>query len=137
MLAMTVPTIQFESELYRPGICNIGPAEIARRRRSGLLALVATLGLVAVLLLFHLPAVTRLLVAVPLAGGVLGLLQARFRFCVGFAFAGLRNFGPLGTPEHITEVAARQADRRRAILVTLVAGAIGLGGAIVFCLLPV
>ena len=34
---------------YRPGVCNIGPAEIARRRRAGHVGALATVGLLAVL----------------------------------------------------------------------------------------
>ena len=39
---------QIELE-YEPGVCNIGPAEIARRRRAGHLGLAATLVLLVVL----------------------------------------------------------------------------------------
>ncbi|HSW41197.1 MAG TPA: hypothetical protein VLM76_01665, partial [Patescibacteria group bacterium] len=78
---------------YRPGACNIGRAEIARRRRAGVFGLGAAGVLAAALLLVDAPAAARWLVALPLAGGAVGLLQARFRFCAAFGLAGVRNFG--------------------------------------------
>ena len=45
---MTISTFALQigdaSSEYRPGVCNIGPAEIARRRMAGHVGLVATLG---------------------------------------------------------------------------------------------
>ena len=38
----------------------------------------------------------RVLVFLPLAGGIVSLEQARRHFCAGFALAGIRNFGHLG-----------------------------------------
>ncbi len=120
---------------YRPGACNIGPAEIARRRRSGVAALAAA-GLLAVALVaVDAPPSARWLVAFPLAGGAVGLLQARFRFCAGYGLAGLRNFGPLGAQERVADGAARRADRVRALLIFFAAAAIGLAGAAAFVLL--
>jgi hypothetical protein len=121
---------------YRPGACNIGPAEIARRRRSGLLGLGAAAVLAAALLILDAPTVTRWLVALPLAGGAVGLLQARFRFCAAFGLVGVRNFGALGTTERVADAAARRADRSKAVAIYLAGGAIGFAGALVFVLLP-
>ena len=50
---------------YQPGVCNIGPAEIARRRRAGHIGLVAALALFAVLVAIDAPNWTRLLIAIP------------------------------------------------------------------------
>ena len=41
---------------YIPGVCNIGPAEIARRRRAGWTGLVATVVLWALFVFFDIPA---------------------------------------------------------------------------------
>jgi hypothetical protein len=101
---------------YRPGACNIGPAEIARRRRIGLLQLGAALGLAAVLVVIDAPAWARLGVWPLLAGAFITLEQVRRRFCVAFGMAGVRNFGPLGHPERVEDDRARAADRRAAIV---------------------
>ncbi len=134
---MTVPQISYDDGAYRPGACNIGPAEIARRRRAGVLGVAAAVVLAAALLILGAPPLARLVVTLPLAAGSIGLLQARFHFCVGFALAGLRNFGPLGGEERITDVAARRADLRTAGLVTLLAVVIAAAGAAALYLLPV
>src|SRR5450759_1193889 len=69
---------------YEPGICKIGPAEVARRLRAGHVGLVATLGLYTGLTMIGAPRLARLLVALPAAGAASGYLQARLQFCAGF-----------------------------------------------------
>ena len=69
---------------YRPGVCNIGPEEIARRRRSGHVALVATVVLLAVLVAIGAPPLVRLLLILPAGAAASGYLQARLKFCAGF-----------------------------------------------------
>lgn len=103
---------------YRPGVCNIGPAEIARRRRAGILGVGAAIALGVILVAVDAPAWSRVLVLPPLAGGIISLDQARRRFCVGFAMAGLRNFDALGREERIEDDRARGADRRTALRMT-------------------
>jgi hypothetical protein len=135
---MSMPTIAYDTPPgeYRPGVCNIGPAEIARRRRAGIVALAAAVILAAGLILVQAPAVARLLVALPLAGGAVSLLQARLHFCAAYGAAGIRNFGALGEAERVEDAAARRADRRKSGLILLAGGAIGLAGALVLVLLP-
>jgi hypothetical protein len=119
---------------YRPGACNIGPAEIARRRRFGSLQLGAAIGLAAVLVVIDAPAWARLGVWPILAGAFITLEQVRRRFCVAFGLAGLRNFGPLGRPEHVEDDGARAADRRAAIILATycsLAAALVTGGFVV------
>jgi hypothetical protein len=40
------PMSTLGSTPYQPGVCNIGPAEIARRRRAGHVGALMTIGLV-------------------------------------------------------------------------------------------
>jgi hypothetical protein len=110
---------------YVPGTCNIGPEEIARRRRSGTIALGATAALWAGLALIDAPPVTRLVVGVPAAVAASGFLQARLRFCAGFGSLGLYNFGPVGPKEQVIDPEARQLDRRRAMQIS--AGSLAAG----------
>jgi hypothetical protein len=95
---------------YRPGVCNIGPAEVARRRRAGHAAAAATLALAAVLVLARAPRPARLLLALPAAAAASGYIQARRRFCAGFGSRGIRNFGQLGAWEAVPDPADRAAD---------------------------
>jgi hypothetical protein len=115
---------------YEPGVCNIGPAEIRRRRVGAVLGTVITLVVAAVIFALGLPHPVRLLIALPAAGAIVGWLQAVLRFCVGFARLGVFNFGELGPMEQVADRAAHHADQRRAaqmIGVSLIGGlAIGL-----------
>jgi hypothetical protein len=135
---MTTPQIAFDPapDGYVPGACNIGPAEIARRRRTGYLGIGAAGALAVALVALDAPTAARWLVALPLAGGATGLLQARFRFCAGFGMAGVRNFGELGSMEKVEDAGARRADRNRALAIFGASAAIGVAGAAAFVLLP-
>ena len=121
---------------YLPGVCNIGSAEIARRRRAGHVGLVATLGSFIVLVLIGAPPPARFLVAVPAAGAASGYLQARLRFCAGFGSRGIFNFGPLGQTEQVADDDARARDRTQAIRIGLASLAFGITVGVVAALLP-
>jgi len=51
--AGAAPTLS--PDRYVPGVCNIGPAEIAKRRRAGIVGSLLTLGLLVVLFLREVP----------------------------------------------------------------------------------
>lgn len=122
---------------YRPGVCNIGPEEIARRRRSGHIGLVATIVTLAVLIAIGAPPLARLVVVIPATIAASGYIQARLKFCAGFGGAGVFNFGPLGTTETVVDAAARAADRRRAGQIGLASFAVGIAVALAAVLLPI
>jgi hypothetical protein len=122
--------------LYRPGVCNIGPAEIARRRRVGHVGLAASLILLAVLVLAGLPAWTRLLVALPATMAASGYLQARLRFCAGFGSRGVFNFGALGHVDGIGDPDSRARDMTRARQIGLASLVVGLVAGVAAMLLP-
>src|SRR5687767_11046609 len=86
---------------YQPGVCNIGPAEIARRRRAGHTGVIAAIALFAALVVIGAPDWMRFLVAIPAIGAASGYLQARLRFCAGFGSMGVFNFGELGNTERV------------------------------------
>jgi hypothetical protein len=96
----------------QPRACNIGPAEIARRRRSAVM-ITGVAVLVAVALVgTGQPPVARLALLPFAAGAAVTWLQVVRRFCVAFGAAGIRNFGRLGESEAIADDAERAADRR-------------------------
>jgi len=121
---------------YRPGICNIGPAEIARRRRAGHVGLLAAIVLFAVLVAIDAPPVARLIVGLPAAGAASGYLQAWLKFCAGFGSRGVFNFGQLGQTEQVVDADARSRDRLRANRIGLASLAIGVTIGAVAALLP-
>ncbi len=122
---------------YRPGVCNIGPAEIARRRRGGHVGLVATVGLFTGLALIGAPPPVRLLVALPAVAAASGYLQARYRFCAGFGSRGVYNFGEVGPVTDVIAPDAKARDRARARQIGLAGVAIGVGVGLLAAVVPV
>jgi hypothetical protein len=122
---------------YQPGVCNIGPAEIARRRRAGHIGLAAALALFAVLVAIDAPNWTRLLIAIPAIVSASGYIQARVKFCAGFGSRGIFNFGEVGPTEQVGADADRERDRARARQIGAASIAIGLAAGLIALALPI
>lgn len=122
---------------YRPGACNIGPQEIARRRRSGVIGLGLSAVIAAGLVVAGAPPLLRVAVFPVLAGAIVSFEQARRHFCAGFALAGIRNFGARDAIEHVTDEAALAADRRAALILFGYSSAIAAAITAVFVVLPI
>ena len=135
--AARIPGIPETGPEYRPGICNIGPAEISRRRRAGQAGLLATAVLLAALLAIGAPPGARLLLALPAAASAAGYLQAWLKFCAAFGSRGTFNFGPPGRADEVTSDAARARDRMRAYQIGLASLGIGVVVAVAAVLLPI
>ncbi len=102
------------TERYSPGICNIGPAEIQRRRMIGRIGLAATAVLWALFYYLHVPAGWRLTLFLPAWVSAVGFIQARVGFCAGFGLKGVFNLGPVaGRAEPIADAASRAKDRKK------------------------
>jgi hypothetical protein len=119
------------TDRYVPGSCNIGPAEIALRRRAGHAGLVVTAALGAALLRSDLPRAWRLTLAVPAAGAASGYLQAHERFCADFGWRGVYNFDRRGQEQPVAGDNALAQDRRKAMRIAAASAAIGVGVALV------
>ena len=121
---------------YRAGACNIGPAEIARRRMLGHVGAAATVLLGAVLIGLDAPSWLRALLFLPAAVGSAGYIQAATRFCADYGWRGVFNFGEAGHDRaaSVEDAAARRADRRKALLIG--AGSAGVGILAVLVSLP-
>ena len=116
-----------DPENYIPGVCNIGPAEIARRKRAGWIALFATLILWAALFFFEASWPWYLLIFLSASMAVTGFIQAYSHFCAGFGRNGLFNFGPVGKAETVEQEEFRKKDRQKAFRISaysLIVGAI-------------
>ena len=122
---------------YEPGVCNIGPEEIARRRRSGHMGVIASVVVFAVLLALAAPHWMRLVLVLTAAVAATGYLQAWLHFCAGFGSAGVYNFGALGTVQRVDDSAARSRDRRRSLEIGLASLAIGLAVGVGAVLIPI
>jgi hypothetical protein len=131
------PTYPGADTDYQPGVCNIGPAEIAKRRRAGHIGLIATVLAFAVMVMIDAPPLARFLVALPAAVAASGYLQARFRFCAGFGQLGVFNFGQLGATERVDDPVARERDRARARQIGLAAFLVGAAVGVMAYALPI
>jgi hypothetical protein len=116
---------------YVPGTCNIGPAEIAVRRRVGHVGLAVTATLATALVRSNLNPAWRLTLALPAALAASGYLQARQQFCANYGFRGLYNFDARGHEQPVPVAGAGNADRRRSLQIAAASAAIGAGVALV------
>lgn len=122
---------------YQPGVCNIGSAEIARRKRAGWIGVGATAILSLVVFLFHVPAIWRLSLFVPAFFAATGILQGFMHFCAGFGMRGVFNLGPqVGKTEYVKQAEYRQKDKQKAFQITAYSALIAIGLATVVFLLP-
>jgi hypothetical protein len=135
--AATHPATPVADVQYQPGVCNIGPAEIRRRRRTGHVGLVAALVLLAVLIAIDAPPLSRLLVGIPAMISASGYLQAWLKFCAGFAQIGVYNFGDRGEMQKVVDPEAHKRDLARGRRIGLGAAAIGAAVALAAVLIPV
>ena len=127
-----------EGDGYVPGVCNIGPWEIRRRRTFAIIGFAAAIVLLVALVAAGAPPIARFLVLLPAWGGTFSWLQARRRFCAGFAMAGISNFadGEAGR-QAVTDPAAHRADVQATLRMTRDSFLIALPVTIVAVLLPV
>jgi len=123
---------------YVPGVCNIGPWEIRRRRSFAIIAFAIGLVGFALLVASGAPAIVRLVLLFPFWGGALSWLQARRRFCAGFAMASLSNFGDEeASRQQVADAAAHHQDMLAVMRMTRDSFVIGLAITIVAVLVTV
>lgn len=122
--------------VYQPGRCNIGPAEIRRRQWVGHIGAAATIIGFILLIVIGANPLWRLLLFFPAAASASGYLQAILHFCAGFGSRGIYNFGPLGRQEQVTDTDALRSDRAMSNRIGLGAAVIGLVVAVIALLLP-
>lgn len=122
---------------YQPGACNIGPAEIRKRRQAGWATAAAAALLLAALLAFDAPRPWRLTVFIPGFLAAVGFLQARLRFCAAYGLRGIYNvFRPAGYTETVGRQVDRRLDRRRALQVLALSALAALAPTLAVYLLP-
>ena len=100
---------------YISGACNIGPAEIKRRKQGaylgGALYLIVSISLIA----SDASMSTRLWVFLPAALFAVGYIQSKRKFCVAYGFLGIFNFEKLGKTTKIKVNQQLKADRKYAL----------------------
>ncbi|MCG1004455.1 MULTISPECIES: hypothetical protein [Halobacterium] len=106
---------------YQPGACNIGHAERRKRYLSGVAGFGAAALLVVAVATLHADPAWLLAAVAPLFVGFLGVVQARAKFCVGFAMAGVYDVSGSGDSQRPAPEAGQRADRKRAIVLSVAA----------------
>ena len=103
-----------EKYTYIPGVCNIGPDEIKKRKIGGWSGLIITIIFWGAFFIFTIPKEWALLIFFPVMMSAVGFLQAYMQFCVYFGFANLFNFGDVGKTDSVSQAEYRKQDRRKA-----------------------
>lgn len=116
---------------YIPGVCNIGPAEINKRKQAGWIGLIATIALWVIFIWFDIPSIWRPTLFLPAMMSATGFLQAYMHFCAYFGFASLFNFGDVGKTESVSQAELRAKDKRKAWQIVIYAILIGLAVALI------
>ena len=104
-----------DSDNYRPGSCNIGGAEVLRRRNAGILNAVIAVLAATFFLTSHTSLTVRALIFFPILGAAIGWFQTKRKFCLAYGFMGTFNFGHLGSVTKIEDGKERKADQARAL----------------------
>jgi len=115
---------------YVPGVCNLGLAEIKRRKQAGWIGLAATGVLWGALIYLNADSAWRLLLFLPAMMSAIGFLQAYMHFCAYFGFAALFNFGDVGKTDTVQQAEFRAQDRRKAWQIIIYSMLIGITVAI-------
>jgi len=125
------------SQEYIPGMCNIGPAERRRRRLGGIAGAVATILILVGLILIDAPVLWRLILIIPAAGAATGFLQDALHFCVGFGMKGIYNvINSAGVVDNVELEEFRLKDKRKAQMIVIWSGVIGVIVALLSLLIP-
>lgn len=120
---------------YIPGVCNINPWEIKRRRMTGHIGLVLTIVLAAIALIMHVNWVFRTVIIIPAFISAIGYLQARNKFCVGFASAKQQHADD-GEVVEITDKEALAKDKQKTRSMNLQATIIAAAVTAIICVIP-
>ena len=113
------------SNVYVPGVCNIGPAERRQRRRTGWIGLIVAVVFIVLVAVFNVPWPYRVFVAIPAGLAATGFLQSALHFCVRFGTQGLFNMDrSVGQTESVDQADYRRKDQRKAFLISI--GSLGI-----------
>lgn len=111
---------------YVPGVCNIGSAEIEKRKQAGWAGLAAIVVLWGIFMYLSVVPAWRLLLFFPAMISATGFLQAYMRFCAYFGFASLFNFADVGKTDTVRQTEFRAQDRRKAWQIVIYSMLIGI-----------
>ena len=103
------------SAQYQPGVCNIGGAELTRRKQVSLIGGVTYLILSLLSLVLDFSQSLRMFVFIPAIIFAVGFIQSRKKFCLAFGLMGTFNFSELGKISKVASPEDIAADRKLAL----------------------
>lgn len=106
-------------DTYQAGVCNIGGAEVARRRQVAIIGGVIYLGLALYAVIQNFSPSASLVLFAPASIFAIGFVQSRKRFCLAYGLMGTFNFQKLGSITKVEDKAALAADRKMAIRIVV------------------
>ncbi len=87
------PSQQNEDEGYIPGTCNIGKAELEKRKQAAIFSAVLTIICIALMQYYDVDRIWKLLIFIPATSFAVSFQQWYFKFCVAFGIKGVFNYG--------------------------------------------
>jgi hypothetical protein len=111
---------------YQSGVCNIGPAEIKRRRQGALVGAVLFAISTLLFVVTNASTSTRLITFIPALLFAVGIIQSKRKFCVAYGFMGVFSLEKLGATKKITLNQDLKADRKYAVKLLLQSVAIAI-----------
>ena len=125
-----------DSPRYIPGVCNIGPAEIALRKRIGWVGLALTALLWVLFAFFDVGKYWLVLLFFPSAIAAVGFIQGMMRFCAAFGWRNVFNVGlEVGKTDTVTQAEFRAQDRKKAWQIVAYSALVGISVTLVAYLL--
>jgi hypothetical protein len=101
---------------YIPGVCNIGQAEIARRKRIGWAGLILTIVFLVLFARFDAGGLWLLFIFLSSTAAASGFIQGRMHFCAAFGLMNVFNFGSdAGKTDTIIQAEFRAQDKKKAL----------------------
>jgi hypothetical protein len=104
---------------YQPGVCNIGGAEVQRRKQVAQIGTVLFLAYALFAFFTEMKPASAALAFIPALMAAVGYVQSRRKFCFAFGLMGTFNFGQLGKLSKVATPEAIAADRVAALKIIL------------------
>ncbi len=102
---------------YQPGVCNIGGAEVQRRKQVAQIGSVLFIAYAIFAFFTDMNPASAVLSFIPAMLAAVGFVQSRRKFCFAFGLLGTFNFVELGKISKVASAADIAADRKVALVI--------------------
>ena len=105
------------SAQYQPGVCNIGGAEVLRRKRVAQIGSILFIAYAIFAFYTDVQSSSAVFSFIPAMLAAVGFIQSRRKFCFAFGLLGTFNFVELGKLSKVASPADIAADRKVALII--------------------